>query len=188
MKSKIIVLVILLSQSVLASEAKNTLSLELYLPGLQFRTYQDDVKATQFRKSEQLSFHLTHNELFLAGLEFSRFSESSGGPSLNFQSETTEWLLFAGYNFINYKTADIRFNLYGTGYYGQNQTEIETSLLGQNSSQDSVAENVLGFGLVPQVIYYNFILSLDGRWMESKAYTPQATFVTTFKLGYSFSL
>ncbi len=188
MKSKIIIVLLLLSQIVSASETKDTLSVEVYLPGLQYRSYQDDTKATQFRRLDQISLQFACNELLLAGLELNRFSESSGGSSLNFKSETAEWLLYAGYNFLNYKMADVTFNLYGTGYFGQNQTEIETTLLGQSSTQDSVAENVIGFGLAPQIIFHRFIFALDARWMESKAYSPQATFVTTIKLGYSFNL
>lgn len=188
MKSKMIIVLLLLSQTILAAETKDTLSAEFYLPGLQHRSYQDDAKATQFRRLDQMSLQFAYNKLFLAGLEFNRFSESSGGVSLNFKSESTEWLLYAGYNFINSKIADAVFNLYGTGYFGQNQTEIETTLLGQTSTQDSEAENVIGFGLAPQVIIYHFIFALDARWLESRAYSPQATFVTTVKLGYSFSL
>ncbi len=188
MKSKLILFLLLFSQIALAAEADDTLSVELYLPGLHYRTYQDETKALQIRRVDQISLQLAYNELLLTGLELSRYSESSGGSSFNFESETSEWSLLFGYNFLNYKLTDITFNIYGAGYFGQNQTQIETTLLGQSTTEVSKAQTVIGFGIIPQMIYHDFILAMDLRWMESKAYAPQAVTVLTVKIGYSLSL
>ena len=188
MKNKLILFVLLFSQVVLAAETKDALSVEFYLPGLQYRTYQDETKSLQIRRVDQISLQLAYSELLLTGLEMNRFFESSGGNSYNFDSETTEWSLLFGYNFMNYKLTEMTFNIYGAGYFGQNQTQIETTLLGQSSTENSEAQTVIGFGIIPQMIFHDFILALDLRWMESKAYSPQAVTVMTVKVGYSLSL
>ncbi len=188
MKNKLILFFLLFSQVVLADEPKDTLSVELYLPGLQYRTYQDETKAVQIRRVDQISLQLAYKELLLTGLEISRYSESSGGSSYNFDSETTEWSLLLGYNFLNYKLTEAIFNIYGAGYFGQNQTQIKTTLLGQSTTEVSKAQTVIGFGIIPQMIFHDFILAIDLRWMESKAYSPQAVTVMTVKVGYSLSL
>lgn len=187
MKSKIILVLLFFSQMTLAVEAKDILSVELYLPGLQYRTYQDETKSLQIRRVDQISMHLVYNELLLSGLEVSRFFESSGGSSYNFESETIEWSLLFGYNFLSYKMTDMTFNLFGMGYLADNRSYIKTSLLGQTESQTSEAQNAVGFGVSPQIIFDNFIGALDLRWMESKAYSPQAVTVLTIKFGYSFN-
>ncbi len=188
MKNKLVLFLLLLSQMVSAAESKDALAVEFYLPGLQYRTYQDETKALQIRRVDQISLQLSYNELLLAGLEINRYSESSGGSSYNFDSETTEWSLLFGYNFLNYKLTDMTFNIYGAGCFGQNQTQIETTLLGQSTTENSEAQTIIGFGIIPQMIFHDFILALDLRWMESKAYSPQAVTVVTIKVGYSLSL
>lgn len=189
MRNKLIIFLLFLSQSSWAAQQPvDTLAVELYLPGLQYRTYQDETKSLQIRRVDQISLQLAYKELLLTGLEMNRYSESSGGSTYNFQSETTEWSIFLGYNLLNYKMSELVFNIYGAGYLGQNQTVINTTLLGQSTTEVSESQTVIGFGFIPQIVYHQFVLGLDLRWMESKAYAPQAVMAVTLKIGYSLSL
>lgn len=127
---------------------------------------------------------------FLLGVEHNRSQDNTGSTALGVKSQMKEWNALLGYSLAKMEfknlTPNTNIELLLFGVIGQTKAEIETSLNGSTQTDTSDPESVMGLGgLVLFRIDY-FIVGLDTRLMQSKAYNPDSISVSTFKLGVNF--
>lgn len=173
--------------SALTAQAQH--EVQIYAPGFQFRYEEGSDQSIDLRSYTHYSVNYMYQS-FLLGIEHNRSQDNTGSTALGVKNNTKEWNVIAGFSLakINFKnlTPNTNLELLLIGAIGQSQSEIETSLNGQSQTDESESASTLGLGglLLFRIDY--FVVGLDTRYMQSKAYQPNAVSVSSVKLGVNF--
>lgn len=173
--------------SVITAHAQH--EVQIYIPGLQFRYEETSEQSIDLRDYTHYALSYMYKGLLL-GLEHNQLQDKSGSSSLGVKTQMKEWNLLVGASVFKLElknlTADTNVEFVLFGVAGQSKAEIETTLIGQTQKSTSEPEAVAGLGGMILFRLDYFIAGLDARYMQSKAYQPNAVSVTSFKLGANF--
>ncbi len=169
--------------------AESGFDLNLYLPTLQFR-FQDGMdQSRSIKTGYSLNASVNIEQKYMLGIEYNIQSEKSGNSSLSINRNFSEINLIAGFNFLQIYISEVhKFNLWGTGYLGQNSNKIKTELFGQATTDQSEAETTYGVGVLAQMKLNFLLFEIDTRMMSSKSYEPQIMSVTDLRFGFQIPL
>ena len=163
--------------------------IQIYAPGFQFRYEEGSDQSIDLRGYTHFSANYMYQRLLL-GIEHNRSQDNTGSSSLGVKTKMKEWNLVAGLSLAKIEfqnvTPNTNFELLIFGLIGQSKAEIETSLNGQSQTDTSDPESVMGLGGLVLFRLDYFIVGLDTRFMQSKAYEPNSVSVSTVKLGVNF--
>lgn len=173
--------------SVVNAEAQH--EIQIYAPGLQFRYEEGSDQSIDLRGYAHFSANYMYQSLLL-GIEHNKSQDNTGSTSLGVKTQIKEWNFLAGVSLakMDFKklTPNTNLELLIFGVIGQTKAEIETSLNGQSQTDISDSESVLGLGGLMLFRLDYFIVGMDTRIMQSKAYQPNSVSVSSFKLGVNF--
>ncbi|WP_409478192.1 hypothetical protein [Pseudobdellovibrio sp. HCB154] len=180
---------ILLSLLVSAVSAQAQHEIQIYAPGFQFRYEEGSDQSIDLRGYSHYSVNYMYQSLLL-GIEHNSSQDNTGSTSLGVKTQMKEWNFLAGFSLAKMEfqnvTPNTNLELLIFGVVGQTKAEVETSLNGQSQTDTSDSEQVLGLGGLVLFRLDYFIVGLDTRYMQSKAYEPNAVSVSTVKLGVNF--
>lgn len=163
--------------------------LQVYLPGVQFRYEETSEQSIDLRSYTHFAVNYMYQK-FLLGLEHSRLQDNSGSNALGVKTELKEWNILAGLSFAKIElkslTPESSFELLAFALVGRSTAEIKTLLNGQSQTNISDSESVIGVGGLFLFRLDFFIVGLDTRYMQSKAYQPNSVSVSSFKIGANF--
>lgn len=180
---------ILLSLLFSAAYAEAQHEIQIYAPGFQFRYEEGSDQSIDLRGYSHYAVNYMYQR-FLLGIEHNTSQDNTGSTSLGVKTHNKEWNVLAGFSLAKMDfqnvTSNTNIELLIFGLAGQAKAEIETSLNGQSQTDTSDSEQVLGLGGLILFRLDYFIVGLDTRYMQSKAYEPNAVSVSTVKLGVNF--
>lgn len=180
---------ILLSLLFSAVYAEAQHEIQIYAPGFQFRYEEGSDQSIDLRGYSHYAVNYMYQSLLL-GIEHNRSQDNTGSTSLGVKTQMKEWNFVAGFSLAKMEfqnlTPNTNLEVLIFGLMGQSKTEIETSLNGQSQTDTSDPESVLGLGGLVLFRLDYFIVGLDTRFMQSKAYEPNSVSVSTVKLGVNF--
>lgn len=163
--------------------------IQIYVPGFQFRYEEGSDQSIDLRGYTHYSVNYMYKSLLL-GIEHNRSQDNTGSAALGVKSQMKEWNALLGYSLAKLElknlTPNTNFEVLLFGVFGQTKAEIETSLNGITKTSTSAPEGVVGLGGLAFFRIDYFIVGLDTRVMQSKAYNPKSVSVSTFKLGLNF--
>lgn len=173
--------------SALCAQAQH--EIQIYVPGFQFRYEEGSDQSIDLRGYSHFAANYMYQSLLL-GIEHNRSQDNTGSTSLGVKTQMKEWNFLAGFSLakIDFQnlTPNTNLEVLLFGLIGQTKAEIETSLNGQTQTDTSDPESVLGIGGLLLFRLDYFIVGLDTRFMQSKAYEPNSVSVSSFKLGVNF--
>lgn len=178
----------LMFSSLLVSAQNN--EVQIYVPGIQLRYEEGSDQHIDVRSYTHYAINYMYQS-FLFGTEYNTSKNNTGSSSLGVKTEVKEWNALLGYSLakLEFKNLTPNTNIEISGFVlaGNIQSEIETSLNGQQQTDSSESQSVVGVGGLVFFRLDYFIAGFDGRIMQSDAYIPKSVWVSTFKLGVNFN-
>lgn len=173
----------------LVASAQNH-EVQIYAPGIQLRYEEGSDQQIDVRSYSHYALNYMYQKVML-GVEYNTTDDNTGSASLGVKSEIKELNALLGYSLakLEFKnlTPNTNIEIIGFVLAGNTETKIETSLNGQQQSDSSESQSVVGVGGLALFRLDYFIAGFDGRMMQSKAFLPQSVWVSTFKLGVNFN-
>lgn len=173
--------------SAMATQAQH--EVQIFVPGFQFRYEEGSDQSIDLRGYTHFAVNYMYQSLLL-GVEHNRSQDNTGSTSLGVKNQMKEWNFLAGLSLAKMDFKNLMPNtnleLLVFGVIGQTKAEIETSLNGNTQTSTSEPESVIGLGGLALFRLDYFIVGLDTRVQQSKAYNPDSVSVSTFKLGVNF--
>lgn len=183
-----LIFVSLIFSSLLASAQNH--EVQIYAPGIQLRYEEGSDQHIDVRSYTHYAINYMYQS-FLLGIEHNTSDDNTGSSSLGVKTEIKEWNALLGYSLakLEFKnlTPNTNIEILGFVLAGNTQSEIETSLNGQQQTDSSESQSVVGIGGLAFFRLDYFIAGFDGRMMQSNAYLPKSVWVSTFKLGVNFN-
>jgi len=169
--------------------AQSEIALNLYLPSIQLR-YEDNAdQSRSLKNGYSINLATEIQKKYLVGVEYNIQSEKTGNASLSITHDFAELNLVAGYIMINWTLAENNsVHFFGLGYLGQNKNKIKTELLGNITTDVSMAELSYGVGILGQLKLNFILIEVDTRWMSSKSYVPESISVTDLRFGFQWPI
>lgn len=163
--------------------------IQIYIPGFQFRYEEGSDQSIDLRGYSHYAVNYMYQSLLL-GVEHNSLQDNTGSASLGVKTQMKEWNALLGFSLAKMAFENLMPNtnleLLLFGVIGQTKAEIETSLNGNTQTSTSEPESVIGLGGLVLFRLDYFIVGLDTRVQQSKAYEPNSVSVSSFKLGVNF--
>jgi hypothetical protein len=184
MKNLILSFIFISANTAVASNYIDLMPLEL-----QYR-YEDTTSQSKDNVRYESLGVAVQVEKFRIGIDLSKHRDQSGNASLNTEFLKKDILLILGYQIYEFqdKGSAWQYSAFVNGIAGSNQSEVNTSLLGNTTSSVADQSPIFGLGVSGVVRIKYFMAEVEVRALNSKGFSPATVYTSQLKLGLSFSI